>query len=63
MFGVGTPEIILLLSVVLLFFGAKKLPDLARGLGRGVREFRDATQEVKASIDGVKADVSEPFAN
>ena len=43
MLGLGTSEIILILSVVLLFFGAKQLPELARGLGKGVREFRDAT--------------------
>ena len=50
MFGLGTSEIILILSVVILFFGAKKLPELARGLGNGIREFKDATKDVKAEI-------------
>lgn len=51
MFGLGGQELILILFVVLLFFGAKKLPELARGLGRGIREFKDATKEVKDNIE------------
>jgi len=51
MVGMGSTEIILILSVILLFFGAKRLPELARGLGRGIREFKDASQEVKDAID------------
>jgi sec-independent protein translocase protein TatA len=46
MFGnIGLPEVLLLLLVVLLLFGAKRIPELARGLGRGIREFKDATKE------------------
>lgn len=56
MFGLGTSEIILILCTILLFFGAKKLPDLARGLGKGIREFKDATQDVKATIDQASVD-------
>jgi len=41
---IGTPEIIVILLVVLLFFGGKKIPELMRGLGRGVKEFRDASR-------------------
>lgn len=51
MFGLGTSEIILILSVLLLFFGAKQLPELARGLGKGIREFREATQDIKSTVD------------
>ncbi|MBD2703172.1 twin-arginine translocase TatA/TatE family subunit [Spirosoma sp. BT702] len=51
MFGLGTSEIVLIICTLLLFFGAKKLPELARGLGKGIREFKDATQDVKATID------------
>lgn len=40
-FGLGTPEIILIAFVFLLFFGKKKLPDLARGIGESIRELRD----------------------
>ncbi|MBD2755097.1 Sec-independent protein translocase subunit TatA/TatB [Spirosoma validum] len=55
MFGLGTSEIVLILCTILLFFGAKKLPELARGLGKGIREFKDATQDVKDSIKDVSA--------
>lgn len=40
----GPTEIILILAVVLLFFGGKKIPELMRGLGRGVKEFKDASK-------------------
>ena len=39
------------LFVILLLFGAKKIPELAKGLGKGIREFKDATKEVKDEID------------
>jgi len=42
MAGLGGPEIILIVLVVLLMFGGKKLPELMRGLGRGMKEFKDA---------------------
>ena len=41
--GMGAPEIILLLVVVLLFFGGKRIPELAKGLGKGIKEFKDAS--------------------
>ncbi|GHE58977.1 hypothetical protein GCM10011340_11930 [Roseivirga thermotolerans] len=47
----GGPEIFVILFIVLLLFGAKKIPDLARGLGRGIREFKDATKEIKKEVD------------
>jgi sec-independent protein translocase protein TatA len=43
--NLGGSEVIIILVVLLLFFGAKKIPELARGLGKGVREFKDATSE------------------
>lgn len=49
-FGLGPQELILILVIFLLMFGAKKIPDLARGLGRGIREFKDASREVKSEI-------------
>lgn len=55
MSGLGTSGIVLILSVILLFFGAKKLPELAGGLGKGMREFKDATEDVKAGITGPSA--------
>lgn len=50
----GTQEIIVILVIVLLLFGGKKIPELMRGLGRGVREFNDAKSNVKKEIeDGI----------
>lgn len=49
--GLGGWEIALILFVVLLLFGAKRIPELARGLGRGIREFKDATNEVVEDIE------------
>lgn len=50
LFGLGWTEILLVLLIVLLLFGAKKIPELARGMGRGIREFKDASKEVKKEI-------------
>ena len=43
-------EIILILLVVLLLFGAKRIPEIARGLGKGIREFKDATNDIKHEL-------------
>lgn len=42
--GIGAPEIIIILIIILLLFGGKKIPELMRGLGRGVKEFKDAAK-------------------
>lgn len=47
----GGWEWMIIVLVVVLLFGAKKIPELARGLGRGIREFKDATKEIKEEID------------
>lgn len=49
--GLGTNEIILIAIVVLLLFGGRKIPELMRGLGRGVREFNDAKSNVRKEIE------------
>ena len=49
--GLGGWEILLIILVLLLFFGAKKIPDLAKGLGKGLREFKDATNEIRNDIE------------
>ncbi len=49
-FNMGGPELILIGLALLLFFGGKKLPELMRGLGKGIREFQDAKNEVKDQI-------------
>jgi sec-independent protein translocase protein TatA len=43
MFGFGTPELILIALVVALLFGGKKIPELMKGLGKGIKEFKDAS--------------------
>ncbi len=49
--NLGGTEIILIVFVVLLLFGGKKIPELMRGLGRGVREFKDAKDNVKRELE------------
>ncbi|MBQ3583035.1 MAG: twin-arginine translocase TatA/TatE family subunit [Alistipes sp.] len=53
--GIGTSEILLIVFVLLLLFGGKKLPELMRGMGRGIRDFKDAVnepvEEIKKSIE------------
>lgn len=48
--NIGTSEMMLIVFVALLLFGGKKLPELARGLGRGIREFKDASETIKRDI-------------
>ncbi len=50
MFGLGFGEIIIILFIALLFIGPKKLPELARSLGKGLREFKKATSEMSEQI-------------
>ena len=55
---IGGWEVIVILAVVLILFGSKKLPELARGMGQGIREFKKATREVTDEIQN--ADVDAP---
>ena len=54
----GTNEIIIILVIVLLLFGGRKIPELMKGLGKGVREFNDAKNNVKKGIEDNANDVT-----
>jgi len=63
LFGLGGQEVVIILVVVLLLFGAKKIPELARGLGKGIREFKDASSEIKREIENAGEDESRKLNN
>lgn len=48
---IGGSELILIMVVILVFFGANKIPELARGLGKGIREFKDASREIRNEFE------------
>jgi sec-independent protein translocase protein TatB len=50
MFGIGFPELLLIMAVALIVLGPKRLPDIARALGRGLSEFKKATDEMKQTF-------------
>ena len=61
MFGnIGTGEILLIVLFILIFFGAKKIPELAQGLGRGIKEFRKAAKEVQDDVEKEVKKIDEP---
>lgn len=61
--NIGTPELLFILLAALLLFGGNKIPEVARGLGKGIREFQDASDQVKReihkNINEVKANLEE----
>ena len=63
MFNLGTGELVLIFLVILLLFGAKRLPDLAKGLGKGIREFKGAVESGKKEIIDAKDSVESKNSN
>ena len=61
---IGGPEIFIIILIVVMFFGTDKIPDIARGLGKGIRQVKDATNEIKSEINdsaknhGIDADLT-----
>ena len=51
MFGLGGPEIVIVLALGLVLFGAKKLPELGKGLGQGIREFKKGTSDLRNDLE------------
>jgi sec-independent protein translocase protein TatA len=50
MFGIGMPELIIILIIILIIFGAGKLPEIGSGIGKGIKNFKKATNEAKEEI-------------
>jgi TatA/E family protein of Tat protein translocase len=59
MFGIGMPELLLILGLALIVLGPKKLPELAKALGKGMAEFRRATDELKDEFRQMEREVEE----
>ena len=60
----GGGELMLIMVVILIFFGANKIPELARGLGKGIREFKDASSEIRSEIENAgQARPQQPYNN
>ncbi|MFV1951984.1 MAG: twin-arginine translocase TatA/TatE family subunit [Nitrospinota bacterium] len=51
MFGIGTTELVIILVIILIIFGAGKLPEIGAGLGKGIKNFKKATKEINDDID------------
>lgn len=59
MFGIGMPELVLILALALIVLGPRRLPEIARALGKGLAEFRRATDELKDELRQVEQDIEE----
>lgn len=60
LFNLGGGEIILILALILILFGARKLPELAKGLGQGIKEFKKATREVSEEVSHAMEETPPP---
>jgi len=60
---ISGPEIVVILLVVLLLFGSRKIPEFARGIGKGMREFRKATEDIKKEINEETSEIKNDIKN
>lgn len=56
--ALGPTELVIIFAIILLLFGSKKLPELARGIGKGIREFQSATKEVTREFESAQDDIN-----
>ncbi|MFH0735404.1 MAG: twin-arginine translocase TatA/TatE family subunit [bacterium] len=59
MFNIGTTELILIIIAIILLFGAKKIPELAQGIGKGLKEFKKAMRDVEEEIKSTDSDTNQ----
>ncbi|ETX05185.1 twin-arginine translocase TatA/TatE family subunit [Candidatus Entotheonella palauensis] len=60
MFGLGVQELLIIFVIIMVLFGAKKLPEMGRGLGKGIREFKSATNKLDDDDDDESEKEAEP---
>lgn len=56
--NIGMPELIIIAFIILLLFGAKRIPDLMKGIGKGVRSFKEGVNEIEKEVDSIDTDVN-----
>lgn len=61
--SIGPMELLVIFLVILLLFGAKRIPEIARGLGKGIREFKGATREIADEINAAGREIDRPPTN
>lgn len=59
-FGLGGSELLVIMAIVLILFGARKIPEFAKGLGQGIREFRKASREVQEELERATEEIDRP---
>jgi sec-independent protein translocase protein TatA len=56
--SIGMPELLIIAFIILLLFGAKRIPDLMKGIGKGVRSFKEGVNDIEKQVDSIDTDVN-----